>query len=150
MYFHISLFFTLVPLFLADDPFMFQVGHSNHTIQLLKQLNFGQKSELWQEEVFSKLGDWEHRLDTDPLLFEHPVENFKFLKMLRLDIEEFMIPRRLRTKFRKIVRVPTRNDLRKSALLIQDMITMFGIPIHQAIIIITLYFVTYHQTSQIS
>ena len=88
----------------------------------------------------SKLADWEDRLDTNPLLFEHPVDNFQFLKMLRSDIEEAMIPRRLRTRFRKIVKVPTRHDLRKSALLIQDMITMFRIPIYQAIIIIALSF----------
>ena len=60
---------ALLVLGADTDPFMFQVHHPNLTVQILKQLQYGQQSEEWQDQVYSKLGDWEQKLMSDPLLF---------------------------------------------------------------------------------
>merc|ERR1712106_600604 len=112
MFFKLFIYFSSFSLGLCSDPFMFQVRNANLTIQLLKQLNF------WQQE-----------LESDHLLFENPVRNFLLIKMLRVDIEDYMIPRFLRYQFRKNVKVPRSDDLRKSAILINDMKNMYNIPI---------------------
>ena len=130
---------ALLVLGADTDPFMFQVHHPNLTVQILKQLQYGQQSEEWQDQVYSKLGDWEQKLMSDPLFFEHPVPNFLLLKMLREDIEEWMIPRFLRYKFKRIVKVPTSAELRKSAVMIEDMISMHGVQINKGIVIIRLF-----------
>ena len=136
MFFKLFVYFSSFSLGLCSDPFMFQVRNANLTIQLLKQLNFGQESEDWQEEIYSKLGFWEQELESDHLLFENPVPNFLLIKMLRVDIEDYMIPRFLRYQFRKNVKVPRSDDLRKSAILINDMKNMYNIPILKVVVII--------------
>ena len=87
----------------------------NQTIQLLKQLDYQ------KEKIYSKLKNWELALAEDELVFEDPVENFLLQKMLRFDIEKFMIHPNLRHKFKKTVRVPNNKELQKAAYMIHAM-----------------------------
>eukprot|EP00092_Neocalanus_flemingeri_P007022 GFUD01007584.1.p1 GENE.GFUD01007584.1~~GFUD01007584.1.p1 ORF type:complete len:441 (+),score=100.57 GFUD01007584.1:37-1359(+) len=117
--------------YVIGSPFIFQVKNANLTIQLLKRLDYGRMNENWRQSIHSKLGTWETTIVFNPLLFENPVTNFLIQKMLRVDIQEEMIPKHLERGFRSTVNVPKREDLRKSAILINDMMKNYGMPLHK-------------------
>ena len=120
------------------DPFMFEVKNPNQTIQYLKQLNYENMSISWTLDIHTKLDFWEQQISPNPLLFENPATNFLLLKMLRQDIQEDMIPSYLRKQFERSVKIPTRKDIQKSATILNDMMTMYGISTHKGVVIIHL------------
>ena len=111
----------LTSLVFSEDPFIFQVQNAELTVELLKKLNYQSLEENLTISIFSKLLSWEEELASDPFLFENPLTNFLLLKMLRMDIQTYMIPISIKQTFKRTVRVPTRQELKKSAILINDM-----------------------------
>ena len=59
--------------------------------------------------------------------------------MLRMDIQQEMIPSYLRETFKRSVKVPSKQDLRKSAIILNDMMAMYGFSTHQGVAIIYVY-----------
>ena len=121
---------------LCSNPYTFEVKNVNLTIQLLKRLNYKSITEDLKEDIHSKLASWEETFAKDPLLFEHPIRSFLLMKMLRVDIQYEMIPKHLKFQFRKNVKVPTKQELGKSVIVINDMMKMYKISIHEVIVII--------------
>ena len=121
------------------DPFMFEVKNPNQTIQFLKQFDYGNMSLYLTLDILTKLNLWERRIFLNPLLFENPATNFLLLKMLWQDIQEDMIPSYLRKQFKISVKIPTKNDLQKSATILNDMMEMYGISRRKGITIIYLW-----------
>ena len=117
---------------------MFEVKNPNQTIQYLKQLNYENMSISWTLDIHTKLDFWEQQISHNPLLFENPATNFLLLKMLRQDIQEDMIPSYLRKQFVRSVKIPTRKDIQKSATILNDMMTMYGISRQKGVAIIHL------------
>ena len=131
---------SFVSFGMCTNPFIFQVKNANLTIHLLKQPNYGSMNKILIEEIHEKLRSWENKIALDPLLFENPVTNFQLLKMLRVDIQEDMIPRYLMHEFRRMVNVPTKKDLKKSAILIHEMMAMYELSTYKDIAIIKFSF----------
>ena len=129
-------FVTSLVLVFSADPFIFQVQNAELTVKLLKKLNYQSLEENLTISIFSKLLSWEEELAYDPFLFENPLPNFLLLKMLRMDIQTYMIPISINQKFRRTVRVPTRQELRKSAILINDMTYAYSMSAMKGIVII--------------
>ena len=118
------------------DPFMFEVKNANKTILYLKQFDYGRKSINWTLDILSKLDIWERQISKNPLLFENPATNFLLLKMLRMDIQQEMIPSYLKEQFKRSVKIPSKQELRKSAIILNDMMAMYGFSTHQGVAII--------------
>merc|ERR1719357_202366 len=77
-------------------------------------------------KIFSKLMKWELALAEDELTFEDPAKNFLLQKMLRFDIEEYMIPSYLRYRFKKTVKVPNDKELQKAAYMVHTAADYYG------------------------
>ena len=86
--------------------------------------------------IQTKLNSWEQQFSLNPLLFENPATNFLLLKMLRQDIQENMIPSYLRKQFNRIVRIPSKKDLQKSATILNEMMEMYDISTQKGVNII--------------
>ena len=127
---------TSLVLVFSADPFIFQVQNAELTVKLLKKLNYQSLEENLTISIFSKLLSWEEELAYDPFLFENPLTNFLLLTLLRMDIQTYMIPISINQKFRRTVRVPTRQELRKSAVLINDMTYAYSMSAMKGIVII--------------
>ena len=128
-------FMTSLSFVLSVDHYIFQVQNANLTIKLLKQLDYRSMEKNLTVSIHSKLSSWEKDLADDPMLFENPVTNFLLLKMLRFDIQDKIIPTSIGRMYRRTVRVPTSQDLRKSAVLINDMIHMYKMSALKGIVI---------------
>ena len=92
----------------------------------------------WTLDIHTKLNFWEQQISPNPLLFENPAANFLLLKMLRLDIQEDMIPSYLRNQFKRSFTIPTKKDLLKSATILNNMMENYGISTHKGVAIIYL------------
>ena len=75
-----------------------------------------------ENDIVTILNSWEEQLDTNSLLFENPVTNFLALDMIKHDIIQGYGPSALLKKCKKIVTNPSKDDIKKSALLVQEMV----------------------------
>ena len=132
-------YLSFLSLCFCSNPYTFEVKNVNMTIQLLKRLDYESITEDLKEDIHSKLGSWEETFGKDPLLFEHPIRSFLLMKMLRVDIQNEMIPKYLKYQFRKNVKVPTKQELGKSVIVINDMMKMYNISIHEVIVIVCIF-----------
>ena len=104
---------------------IFEVRNVRKSLEILCQLNYSQ-------EVQDKLSTWKKELKENSLIFEDPVNNFLFiLILLKIGMEEDMSPGLLNKSLQRTLTIPNRRKLRKSALLINDMMSLYNIPIQQ-------------------
>ena len=104
---------------------IFEVRNLKKSLAMLHQLNNSR-------EIQDRLSTWEKELKENPLIFEDPVNNFLFiLILLKIGMEEDMSPGLLNKSLQRTLTIPNRRKLRKSALLINDMMSLYNIPIQQ-------------------
>ena len=70
-------------------PHLFKVKDVKESIRLIQNMTLVQKLTI---DIKSKLKLWAGEVDENPLLFEDPVTNFLFLKMLLVDIQKVLNP----------------------------------------------------------
>ena len=111
----------------GTDPCLFEVKNVNESLHILQQLNF-------KEKTHAQLTNWLKQIEENPLYFEDPATNFLFLKFLMIDVEAEMVPTTLKKSVRRLVTSPTEKELKKSAVLLHEMMALYNIPIHQVVV----------------
>ena len=110
---------------------IFEVKNVKESFQILQQLNCSQKMQ-------DRLSTWGELAKNNSLMFEDPVTNFLFLStLIEITEEEDIGPAVLKKSFKRTVTIPSRRNLRKSAALLHEMISMYNIPLEQEIFIMT-------------
>ena len=110
---------------------IFEVRNLKKSLAILRQLNNSQ-------EIQDRLSTWEKELKENPLIFEDPVNNFLFiLILLKIDMKEDMDPGMLNTSLQRTLTMPNRGKLKKAAVLMNDMMSLYNIPIQQENVILT-------------
>ena len=85
------------------------------------------------QEIVTILDSWEEQLDTNSLLFENPVTNFLVLDMIKYDILHGYGPPALLKECQKTVIKPTQEDIRKTALLLQEMVEKYNMSLPEVV-----------------
>ena len=111
------------------DSCIYEVKNVNEFIDILRQINY-------EDKIQAQLTNWEEEIKEDPLYFEDPVTNFLFLKFLIIDVETELVSARLQKSSKRTVTIPPLGKLKKSAVLLNEMMSLYNIPIQQVITII--------------
>ena len=110
---------------------IFEVKNVKESFKILQQLNCSQ-------EIQDRLSTWGELVKNNSLMFEDPVTNFLFIStLIEITEEEDVGPAVLKKSFKRTVTIPSRRNLRKSAALLHEMISMYNIPLEQEIFIMT-------------
>ena len=110
---------------------IFEVKNVKESFQILQQLNCSQKMQ-------DRLSTWGELVKNNSLMFEDPVTNFLFIStLIEITEKENIGPAVLKKSFKRTVTIPSRRNLRKSAALLHEMISMYNIPLEQEIFIMT-------------
>ena len=111
------------------DSCIYEVKNVNEFIDILRQINY-------EDKIQAQLTNWAEEVEEDPLYFEDPVTNFLFLKFLIIDVETELVSSRLQKSLKRTVTIPPLGKLKKSAVLLNEMMSLYNIPIQQVITII--------------
>ena len=115
---------------LAINPSMVQILNTRETEKCLKDLAMTSDGE---EDIVTILDHWEEQLDTNSLLFENPVTNFLILDLIKYDIIHGYGPPALLKECQRTVIKPTQEDIRKTALLLQEMVEKYNMSLPEGV-----------------
>ena len=112
-----------------DNPFIVQITNTRETVQCLQELA---KTSDVEEDIVTIVNSWAEQLDNS-LLFENPVTNFLMLDMIKYDIIHGYGPPALLKECQRTVIDPSEEDIRKTALLLQEMVDKYNMPLTQGV-----------------
>ena len=110
---------------------IYEVEKADLFLKMLQQLNCSQ-------EMQDKFSTWGKLVKKNDLIFEDPVANFLLIsKLVEIGNNKDMVPAMMMKSIQRTVTIPSREKLRKSAVLLNEMMSMYNIPLKQEITIVT-------------
>ena len=110
---------------------IYEVEKADLFLKMLQQLNCSREME-------DKFSTWGKLVQKNDLIFEDPVTNFLLIsKLVEIGNNKDMVPAMMMKSIQRTVTIPSREKLRKSAVLLNEMMSMYNIPIKQEITIVT-------------
>ena len=110
---------------------IYEVEKADLFLKMLQQLNCSREME-------DKFSTWGKLVQKNDLIFEDPVTNFLLIsKLVEIGNKKDMVPAMMMKSIQRTVTIPSREKLRKSAVLLNEMMSMYNIPLKQEITIVT-------------
>ena len=110
---------------------IYEVEKADLFLKMLQQLNCSR-------EMQEKFSTWGKLVQKNDLIFEDPVANFLLIsKLVEIGNKKDMVPAMMMKSIQRTVTIPSREKLRKSAVLLNEMMSMYNIPLKQEITIVT-------------
>ena len=110
---------------------IYEVEKADLFLKMLQQLNCSR-------EMQDRFSTWGKLVQKNDLIFEDPVTNFLLIsKLVEIGNKKDMVPAMMMKSIQRTVTIPSREKLRKSAVLLNEMMSMYNIPLKQEIIIVT-------------
>ena len=110
---------------------IYEVEKADLFLKMLQQLNCSREME-------DKFSTWGKLVQKNDLIFEDPVTNFLLIsKLVEIGNQKDMVPAMMMKSIQRTVTIPSREKLRKSAVLLNEMMSMYNIPLKQEITIVT-------------
>ena len=110
---------------------IYEVEKADLFLKMLQQLNCSR-------EMQEKFSTWGKLVQKNYLIFEDPVTNFLLIsKLVEIGNNKDMVPAMMMKSIQRTVTIPSREKLRKSAVLLNEMMSMYNIPLKQEITIVT-------------
>ena len=110
---------------------IYEVEKADLFLKMLQQLNCSR-------EMQDRVSTWGKLVQKNDLIFEDPVTNFLLIsKLVEIGNKKDMVPAMMMKSIQRTVTIPSREKLRKSAVLLNEMMSMYNIPLKQEITIVT-------------